>query len=228
MPGQSEKHLCGYGHGAGGIGCALLELWSRTQAKEFRTAALESFRYERSHFSPEHHNWPDLRNMTGYGVPDGQAVYAVAWCHGGPGIGLGRLRAHKLLPKDSAILGDLNEALQLTASACSNVVFPQSGSLCLCHGLGGNADLLIETALAQPRPDLRQIAESVGRQAIEQIQKAEVPWPCGVNGGGETPNLMLGLAGIGHFFLRLHDPGKVGSLLALDADAKASVQEQAA
>jgi len=107
----------------------------------------------------------------------------------------------------------LNEALQITVTACSNVVFPNSGNLCLCHGLGGNADLLIAASDIQGRHDLRLIAENVGRQAIAQIRMPDLPWPCGVTTGGETPNLMIGLSGIGHFFLRLHDSVKVPSLL---------------
>ncbi len=79
--------------------------------------------------------------------------------------------------------------------------------------MGGNADLLIAAADALGRSGLRQVAEEAARTAIQQIEPNDMPWPCGVNGGGETPNLMLGLAGIGHFFLRLYDSGAVPSLL---------------
>ena len=36
-----------------------------------------------------------------------------------------------------------------------------------------------------------------------------------VPGGGETPNLMIGLAGIGYFYLRLYDPVAVPSVLIM-------------
>jgi len=212
MPGQAEKNLLGYGHGAGGIACALLELWAETANPEYREAALQAFRYERSYFSSEKHNWPDLRSMAAYGIPPEQTVFAVAWCHGGPGIGLSRLRALELID-DPEILRDMEEACQLTSAACENPDFPASGSLCLCHGLGGNADLLLETDDGRGGRDLRQIAESIGHKAIAQICSDELPWPCGVNGGGETPNLMLGIAGIGYFFLRLYDSVRVPSVL---------------
>jgi len=213
LPGQAEKHLCGYGHGASGIGCALLELWAETGEEKYRRACLEAFAYERSLFDKEHHNWPDLRTMTGYTQP-GQPVFAMAWCHGGPGIGLARLRALELIENEET-LHDLNEALQITAASCSNVVFPASGNLSLCHGIGGNADLLLAASDIHGRRDLRQIAESAGHQAIAQIRAPNLPWPCGVTTGGKTPNLVLGLAGIGHFFLRLYDSEKVPSLLLL-------------
>ena len=213
LPGQSEKHLCGYGHGASGIGCALLELWAETDDDEYRRAGLKAFDYERSLFSPQDHNWPDLRTMTGF-MPTGKPVYAMAWCHGGPGIGLARLRSVELT-ENQETLTDLNEAMQITAASCTNVVFPASGNLCLCHGIGGNADLLLAASDIYGRRDLRQIAESAGHQAISQIQAPNLPWPCGVTTGGETPNLMLGLAGIGHFFLRLYDSEKIPSILLL-------------
>ena len=47
--------------------------------------------------------------------------------------------------------------------------------------------------------------ERVGQLGISKYDQGRAAWPCGVPGGGETPNLMLGLAGIGYFYLRLHD-----------------------
>src|SRR5579862_486843 len=223
LPGQGEKHLLGYGHGAGGIGCALLDVWAETGEREYREAAFQAFRFERSHFDAEQHNWPDLRSMAAYGIPATQQVFATAWCHGGPGIGLSRLRALELLSDGSVhkeLTNDLNEARHSTATACSRP-FPAIGSLCLCHGLGGNADLLIAEADRSGRSDLRQIAENAGRDAMEHVQSSDLPWPCGVNGAGETPNLMLGLAGIGHYYLRLYDSRRVPSILLLGQGTKA-------
>jgi lantibiotic modifying enzyme len=230
LPGQGEKHLLGYGHGAGGIGCALLDVWAETRDPEYREAAVQAFRFERSHFNPEQHNWPDLRSMAAYGVPPTQQVFATAWCHGAPGIGLSRLRALELLsdgPVPHELIVDLHEALRTTATACSQA-FPAIGSLCLCHGLGGNAELLIAEADGSGRGDLRHIAENAGRDAMEQVQSSELPWPCGVSGAGETPNLMLGLAGIGHFYLRLYDSWRVPSILLLGQGIRARQRRPAA
>jgi lantibiotic biosynthesis protein len=176
-------------------------------------------------FSAEQHNWPDLRSMDMYGAQGNQPVFALAWCHGGPGIGLSRLFAARVL-HDEEILRDLDEALATTARTCDSVVFPNSGSLCLCHGLGGNADLLLLAADERGRSDLREIAERIGLAALAQLVTDDVPWPCGVNGCGETPNLMLGLAGIGHFFLRLYDSSSVSSVL-LVANSRTEPQEMA-
>ena len=63
------------------------------------------------------------------------------------------------------------------------------------------------------RPDLRRVAEAAGARALDRFEDAGMPWPCGVMGAGETPNLLLGLAGIGYFFLRLYDSGTVPTVL---------------
>jgi len=49
------------------------------------------------------------------------------------------------------------------------------------------------------------LAEDLALNAIGIHGPKLAPWPCGVLNAGETPNLMLGTAGIGHFLLRLHD-----------------------
>ncbi|HYP18471.1 MAG TPA: lanthionine synthetase LanC family protein, partial [Chloroflexia bacterium] len=55
-------------------------------------------------------------------------------------------------------------------------------------------------------------------RGMVQYGQQRMPWPCGVMGGGENPSLMLGLAGIGYFYLRLYDPDKVPSVLMLQPD----------
>ena len=224
MTGQTTANLTGYGHGAAGIATALLELWRATRDNEFKAAALEAFRYEQSYFSQENHNWPDLRSMTAYGVPASQTVYAVAWCHGAPGIGLARLRALEILGDEPAIRHDLDAAIQSTLASLN----APGTNMSLCHGTAGNADLLIDAARTLDRADLLLAAENAARQAIDQQAQGDMPWPCGVNGGGETPNLMLGLAGIGYFFLRLNNSRNVPSVLLLrGAAARESVRNSA-
>jgi len=75
--------------------------------------------------------------------------------------------------------------------------------------------LLIYAAQVLNRPDCFAAAQQLGLKRIEAYEMNRLPWPCGVLGGGETPNLMLGLSGIGYFYLRLHDPANVPSVLIL-------------
>ena len=83
----------------------------------------------------------------------------------------------------------------------------------LCHGLGGNAELFITAADTLGDERYRAVAEAVGDRGIHAIHLNRNPWPCGVMSGGETPNLMLGIAGIGYFYLRLYDSAAVPPVL---------------
>ena len=212
MPGGTQKNLLGYAHGVSGIATALLELWRVTGEKEFKEGALEAFRYERAHFNEQQGNWPDFRLTDLSTPPQPNGNFMLAWCHGAPGIGLARLRAFELSP-DESVAKELQVSLQTTVNAFSQSISFGHGNYCLCHGAGGNADLLLTAADVLARPEIREAAEAVGRNGIAQYHTTDMPWPCGVNGGGETPNLMLGLAGIGYFYLRLYDSAAVPSVL---------------
>ena len=201
MPG--EPHLLGLAHGASGVAWALAELGAATGRPDFLAAAKAALAYERSHFLPAQGNWPDLRSFVQSG-PGGERPCMLAWCHGAPGIGLARLALSALLPDEPAVLEDAETAIRTTAASLSHGV----GNFSLCHGGGGNADLLVQAAETLARPELRKIAEEAGTRALERFEEAGMPWPCGVPGAGETPNLMLGLAGIGYFLLRLYDARK--------------------
>ncbi|HEY6989665.1 MAG TPA: lanthionine synthetase LanC family protein, partial [Bryobacteraceae bacterium] len=209
---SAGRHLTGFSHGTAGIAWALLELFRAVGNTEYRVAAGHALAYERTEFSQMHRNWPDFRPMNERTPPGtGEPSYSVAWCHGAPGIGLSRLRAYSILA-DDVCLAEAEIALATTmqllgAPALANQNFS------LCHGAGGNAELLIEAAVVLGRSNLRAAAENAGWYGIETYLKARRPWPCGVVPGGETPNLMLGLAGIGHFYLRLCDPVKTPSVL---------------
>jgi lantibiotic modifying enzyme len=62
-----------------------------------------------------------------------------------------------------------------------------------------------ETWLAQ--------AQTAAETGVERFERRRVPWPCGLYEANETPGLMLGLAGIGHFYLRMADPGRTPTVL---------------
>jgi lantibiotic modifying enzyme len=217
MPNQPD--LLGFSHGTAGIGWALLELHRETQEEKFKQAALQAFRHERHYFSEEHQNWPDLRNLQ-HGQSQGPS-YAVAWCHGAPGIGLSRLRAFQLT-QDPALRIEAEAALNTTHKSLDPSMYGGQANYSLCHGLAGNAELLIYAGQVLRRPDCHLAAQQLGLKGIETYERNRLPWPCGVLGGGETPNLLLGLAGIGYFYLRLHDPTMVPSILIVVPRAEAA------
>ncbi len=211
-------HLLGYAHGGSGIACALAALGAASGRAAFTEAALAALAYERAHFQPDQGNWPDLRDFVPRGT-DGRPACMLAWCHGAPGIGLARLFLHRLLPDEPWILAEAETAIRTTAASLGGTM-ATSGSFCLCHGDGGNADLLIEASRVLDRPALLAQARAAGAAAVARYEDGSLPWPCGLPGAGETPGLMLGLAGIGHALLRLHDPEQVPSVLICATDPR--------
>jgi len=206
----NERHLLGFAHGASGIAYALAMLAAACGRQDFFNAAREALRYERAHFRPSEGNWPDLRSFVQPG-PTGEPPCMLAWCHGAPGVGFARLLLHKLMPNES-VLEEAEIAICTTAATLGEFT-PGTGNFSLCHGDGGNADLLMLGAGLLDRSELRQIAEAVGTRALDRFEEAGMPWPCGIPNAGETPNLLLGLAGIGYFFLRLYDSCKTPTVL---------------
>ncbi len=207
---QEQKDLAGYSHGAAGIALALLELSLRTGEARFKEGALGGFAYERKHFSAEQQNWPDFRS---FASPNPQQPgYSLAWCHGAPGIGLSRVRAFALT-KDETYRREADAAI---AGTYRPLTIPSGAdNFSLCHGLGGNAELFIVAADLLGDERFRAAADAVGDRGIQAVHLPRNPWPCGVLSGGESPNLMLGTAGIGYFYLRLYDSAAVPSVLLL-------------
>lgn len=203
-----SKNLTGFSHGAAGIAWALIELFHKSGERRFLTAAQEALRYERTWFDPQQENWPDFRCTTKSGAP----VYSTTWCHGAPGIGLARLRCHQLL-QDQECLAEAQAAVRTTAKALTAATLSDQGNFSLCHGKFGNADLLIAAADMLGDNDSLQTVIQTADTALAKYHLDRNPWPCGVLNGGETPNLMLGLAGIGYFYLRLYDRTKTPSVL---------------
>jgi hypothetical protein len=203
----SSRNLTGFAHGAAGIGYALLELFHATGDARFRRAAEAAFAFERRWYDPQRQNWPDLREQPGQPRPSRKAVpFATAWCHGAPGIALSRLRAYEVL-KDNACETEARAALETTRRAVEAWLNSPSADYSLCHGLAGNAEVLrygsavLESAASQSC----KTALDVATNGIETFGRANNGWPCGTP-AGENPSLMLGLAGIGHFYLRLAVP----------------------
>jgi class II lanthipeptide synthase len=205
---HSDYNLCGYSHGAAGIGHAFLELFGVTGDTRFREAGERAFDYERSWFDPRSGTWPDLRGVARQAGRDApMPTGGLSWCNGVAGITLSRLRATELLGS-AVIRQDAALALAACERHVSELLAGTPDDFSLCHGAAGAADVLLYAG----RENLGPLAAQIGRQGIERHLGPEAaPFPCGV-AVGETPALMLGFAGIGMFYLRLSDPG-VGSPL---------------
>jgi len=205
MPGA--RNLTGFSHGAAGIGYALLELFQATDDSRYRSAAEAAFAYERHWYDPAQQNWPDLREEPGRPRPNRKALpFATAWCHGAPGIALSRLRAYEIL-KDGTCQAEALVALETTRRALDSWLHSPNTNYSLCHGLTGNAEVLrYGSAVLGPAASQGcKAALDVAAKGIESFGRADHRWPCGTP-AGENPSLVLGLAGIGYFYLRLGFP----------------------
>lgn len=202
----AQYNLTGFSHGTAGIAWALFELYKETKEKKFFAAAEQGINYERHHFSSQHENWPDFRGLYDQTITTNEPiVYPIAWCHGAAGIGLSRLRLYEIL-KEESYRSEAEIAVRTTMKLFSeNNNFIKS-DYSLCHGAAGNTELFVYASKVLGNADYKSFADQIGQIGIQEFQKNNMPWACGVLNGGETPGLMLGLAGIGYFYLRLHDP----------------------
>lgn len=201
----STAPLIGFAHGAAGIAWALLELAAWTGEERFRTAAEGAIAYERSLFSPEVNNWPDLRIMQTR--PASEPVYLTAWCFGAPGIGLARLRAMDYL-EDKELEAEVRAAVQATLAEGFGL------NHCLCHGDLGNLEFLLQAERRLGRVAERPVWQAMASSILDDI--ASRGPLCATPRGVESPGLMTGLAGIGYGLLRLADPDRIPSVLTLE------------
>jgi lantibiotic biosynthesis protein len=202
------KDLTGFSHGTAGIAWSLLELHNKFKEQRFLEAATAAHCYERRWYDATQENWPDFRSE---GQP-GSQVCGMAWCHGAPGIGLSRIRAHQLLHDDEC-RAEAAAAVRTTTRALSAALQSGQGNCSLCHGNMGNAELLLSSGDALADAESVKAAAYLADDAIQKYHVGHNSWPCGVLNGGENPGLMLGLAGIGHFYLRLYDRSRIPSVL---------------
>jgi len=214
-PGAAAAPLTGLSHGAAGIGLALFELHAATGRIEFLETARGAFAYEDSLFDAQRNNWPDLRTPEPSDRSNARPHFAVAWCHGAPGIALSRLRAAALDPARSQdYLASARCAIATTLVAIDeNFQYPRSDAT-LCHGLSGLGEVILIASQLLDEPSYHSRAVALAEALIDR-HASSGDWPSGVPSGGPNPSLMLGLAGIGYWLLRLHDPAKVPPFLLL-------------
>jgi hypothetical protein len=211
-------NLCGLGHGAAGIGWALLELFCRTGKAAFQVAAEEAFAYEESWFDHEVGNWPDLRNTemakfryedrmheldalvrAGGPVPLYEVRYMTAWCHGAAGIGMSRARAFEVLQRT-----EYRNQAQAAARATSETLTVAAPNHSLCHGLVGNAAAQLYVAKCVGWEDVVHQVTAMLKTVAGAVMENDGHWiPGGPDREHRDPTLMLGEAGIGLVLLGL-------------------------
>ncbi len=201
----ATQPLLGFAHGAAGIAAALARLARLVadhdefgaEAAGFLGLAREALAFERASYDAAR-GWPDLRQAP--------AQYPLAWCHGAPGVALGRL---PLLDLDPQARTEVAEAITRTLAA------PPLLGHGLCHGQLGNLVIADEAARRLGRADLAAQVQHKGRAVLQVLHRS------GPRGSlafaAAAPGLMDGLAGVGLGLLRLAYPDKVPLVQALAA-----------
>jgi lantibiotic modifying enzyme len=203
-PARSRMHgLCGLSRGASGVACALLELYAVGGDPRHRDVAERALAHERGSYDAERGDWPDLRDIERR-EPRGsfRPPFTTSWSHGAPGIALARLRAAAILG-DERCRDEAATALATTAACVERDLLTRGADFTLADGLAGNADVLLAGAEAHPAGSV--LARRAGEIAASRHAATLDGWPCAVAGGGLAPGLLHGHAGIGLFYLRLHD-----------------------
>jgi lantibiotic biosynthesis protein len=198
---SAQRDLTGLSHGAAGVAVACVEAFRLTGDEQFAMAARNAMRYENRWLSAEEGNWQDFRRHPG----DPRArVFTAWWCHGAPGIALSRLHAFEQLGEPQW-RQDAMTALATTQRVTRQLADGGDADFSLCHGLPGNAEALAQASVVLGSdafgPDILPLVAGHG---LERNARTGT-WPCGTH-SEESPNLMLGLAGVGYFYLRLAAP----------------------
>lgn len=230
---RSFRHiqgLCGFSHGACGIGYVFLELARYFQNPAFNWLAEQAFEYENLYYDDQNSNWPDFRKSyfdvktfeefkEKYKNGDVEFFHTpgnmLAWCHGAPGIGLSRLRAWELLG-DTPYHSDFERAAKVTKEFEVDTA-NLTGSSVLCHGHSGNAMLFTEAYNKSGNDQYLEYARKTGELLLDYIA-ANKKYVSGyaMSSGAEDTSLFMGNAGIGYFYLTLINPKEIPSILKPD------------
>jgi len=219
--------LCGFSHGASGLGYVFMELAFYFSNPAFYEIARQAFIYERQFFSEASQNWRDLRGADekrfnveidqAYAAGDKQFFtkekYMNAWCHGAAGIGLSRIRAIETLPDGKVFENELAVCIRTTYHTTVKQVSERDSS-CLCHGNAGNAELFLEAYRLFKNESYLQLAYKAAANILTQKETLG-RYTSGNPGGVEDNSLFMGNAGVGYFLLRVIEPDRTPSLLGL-------------
>lgn len=203
-PGEPRRH--GFAHGSAGIASALGELYEITGEQRFAEGARGAAKFAAGRLKTFGGGSTE-DSKSGAGADPRFSERAVGWCHGPAGICEALRRLHEVLGNEW-LKQEAEIALEILAEHLRGFLATGRGNFCLCHGIAGNAEPLTVASSLLGRTDLVELAAEVGRKGNSLYGGGRLPWPCGFTSEGFTPGLMLGLAGIGRFYLRLGQNGE--------------------
>ena len=182
--------LTGFSHGAAGMAAALGRLAQATAESRFAEAALRAITYERLVFDGARGNWPDFRGSSD------PTSFMTTWCHGAPGILLGR---HLLM---AAGLGDptMHEEMDVARSSSTEALAAiTEHAKCpahLCCGVLGLTSLLRFDAQVSELPVAAEVVQAESA-LITQAKTSGSYVSFSVDSGSlNLPGLYTGKAGV--------------------------------
>jgi type 2 lantibiotic biosynthesis protein LanM len=190
-PTVDGKLLTGFSHGAAGIVYALLKLYQVTGDEACLLAAKDGIAFETYLYDPQEGNWPDLRYEEGY---------MSSWCHGAPGIALGRMGGLSILDTE-AVRSDIALGLESTLKAVEEATADQLDHLCC--GQFGRAEILFSAAQMLGEERYKNAALGLASTLVTTAhQNGGYHLLHGLPRDLPQPGFFNGLAGIGYACLR--------------------------
>ena len=177
-----------------------------TADAEFYDAAVDGIGFERCAFVSEQNNWPDYRRTATRHSQD--PMFCMAWCHGAPGIGLGRIAALDMMDTRD-VRRDIEAALASTSGAH---LLPRDH---LCCGNAGLIDTLCAAGERFPQSQWPLKALQLAARTMARGNRRG-GFNIAFHNGFFNPSLFQGTAGVGYELLRLTEPAKIPSVLLLN------------
>ncbi|WP_181443559.1 type 2 lanthipeptide synthetase LanM family protein [Porphyrobacter sp. YT40] len=177
------RGLTGFSHGSTGIAAALAHYGIAAGEAEALDLARSALLFEDRTFAADRQTWIDQRE----GI-----TTSTTWCHGAPGIVLGRMVIREMAGE---LVDGLSHGIKRGLEEMAR--HGAGGSHCLCHGSIGNA-LVFHRAGGGWEDHARHLVAKTLRE-----HQAEGGYRCGIAAFSETPGLMVGRAGIGLGLLQL-------------------------
>nr|WP_319564953.1 type 2 lanthipeptide synthetase LanM [uncultured Rhodoferax sp.] len=213
--------LSGLSHGGAGFAVALVALYRATGHRPYRDAAFAALAHEATLFNPAVGNWRDMRGFTGHDVSTVQHC-GCSWCHGAPGIALGRAAVIRMLADELTsteyrqLRSDLEVALATTRQSLADLEAPAIDDLCC--GAVGRMDILLECGRLLGQAEwvdfARQQAHArLVRWTAEPNGTSLHYWFSGKNMAGADLSLFKGIASLTYLQARLAAPDSVPCVL---------------
>jgi type 2 lantibiotic biosynthesis protein LanM len=183
--------LAGMSHGASGYALAFHRLHRATGETRYMQVVKDCLEYERSVYSHENQNWPDLRPMD----LKTSIEYPVRWCHGAVGIAFARRELIDAGCMDPALDLEYRVARETSRS------FGGHRNDSLCCGNFGLIALLMHPCKDQVEETSGSYSNRLLADLIRQArERGSYQWQGGLD--NHNPGFFRGVSGIGYIIAK--------------------------